>query len=169
MALLKLIADHDLELALPQGTLTHQSAAHKTWNTLDLVFISADISDAVVECDALPAQRLPGADHLPVIAILDYQLLHVPDTPRPNFRAVDWDAFNKAIEKYLEANPISIDINSTEEYDATYLALDKMLQTIIASHVPLLSKSPYAKRWWTKELTDLLKAARKAERVNWKH
>ncbi|KAJ6520613.1 hypothetical protein DFH09DRAFT_833994, partial [Mycena vulgaris] len=156
-------------LALPQGTLTHQSAAHKTWNTIDLVFTSADISDAIISCDALPAQRLPGADHLPIIAILDYELLRIPDCPRPNFRAVDWEVFTKAMTAYLKVNPIPLDINSPTEYDTVYLALDKMLQFIIRAHVPLLSSSPFAKRWWTKELSTLLAAARKAERANWKH
>ncbi|KAJ7838840.1 hypothetical protein B0H13DRAFT_1650512 [Mycena leptocephala] len=165
---MKLLADFDLDLALPQGTLTHQSAAHKTWNTLDLVFTLSDILDAIIQCDALPALRLPGADHLPVIAILDYKLLRVPDTPRHNFQGVDWDEFNKVLVKYLTEHPISTDINSTADYDTTYLALDKMLQTIIASHVPLLSSSPFAKCWWTKELSDLLQAAHRAERENWK-
>ncbi|KAJ7501486.1 hypothetical protein B0H11DRAFT_1713429, partial [Mycena galericulata] len=168
MALLKLLADLDLDLALPQGTLTHQSAAHKTWNTLDLVFTSSDISDAIIRCDALPMLRIPGADHLPIIAILDYELLRIPDMPRPNFRAIDWEEFNKAISAYLSANPISTDINSPADFDTTYYALDKMLQSIIASHVPLLSSSPYAKRWWTKELTELLRIARQTGRENWK-
>jgi hypothetical protein len=141
---------------------------HKTWNTLDLVFTSSDISDAIIQCDTLPTLRLPGADHLPVIAILDYDLLRIPDIPRPNFRAIDWEEFNDAISTYLVDNPISLTIDSTAAYDTTYLALDKMLQNTIASHVPLLFASPYAKRWWTKELTDLLTAARKAERTNWK-
>lgn len=64
MALLKLLADVDLDLALPQGTLTHESTTHKTWNTLDLVFTSSNISDVIIACDALPDLRLPGADHL---------------------------------------------------------------------------------------------------------
>ncbi|KAJ7830765.1 hypothetical protein B0H13DRAFT_1654967 [Mycena leptocephala] len=147
MALLKLLADFDLELALPQGPLTHESAAHKTWNTPDLVFTSSDISDAIIQCDALPALRFPNADHLPVIAILDYELLRIPDTPRPNFRAVDSDEFNKALAKHLATHPISTDIGTTTDYDTAYLALDEMLQTIVALHVPHLSSSPYAKRW----------------------
>ncbi|KAK7015413.1 hypothetical protein R3P38DRAFT_2409867, partial [Favolaschia claudopus] len=79
---------------------------------------------------------------------------------------VDWDEFNKALADSLTNNPISTDINSTDEYDSVYLALDKTLQTTIASHVPRLSLSPYAKRWWTKELTILLDNTRKMEREN---
>ncbi|KAJ7868394.1 hypothetical protein B0H14DRAFT_3441312 [Mycena olivaceomarginata] len=69
-------------------------------------------------------------------------LLRVPDTPRPDFRAVDWDTFNKALEKYLAAHPISTEINSTTDYDAVYPALDKMLQTIMSpSSRPPLTRS----------------------------
>lgn len=166
--LLTLLADHDLDLVLPPGTLTHQSAAHKTWNTIDLVFTSADISDAIITCTALPDLPIPGADHLPIVAILDFDLLRIPDIPRPNFRAVEWTEFNKALAEYLIEHPISTTINSTDDYDSTYLALDKMLQTIVASHVPRLSSCPYAKRWWTKDLTNLLKVARKSERADFK-
>ncbi|KAJ7435361.1 hypothetical protein B0H11DRAFT_1697608, partial [Mycena galericulata] len=104
----------------------------------------------------------------PVIILYICFVRTIPETPRPNFRAVDWEEFNKAISAYLLANPISTDINSPGDYNTIYYALDKMLQSIIASHVPLLSSWPYSKRWWTKELTELLRIARKAERENWK-
>ncbi|KAK7015692.1 Endonuclease/exonuclease/phosphatase [Favolaschia claudopus] len=146
MALLQLLAEYGLDLVLRAGTLTHESAAHKTWNTLDLVFTSSDISDSVIFCDTLPDLRLPKSDHLPILEILDFELLRVPDTPKPNFRAVDWDKFNKALAVSLAADPISTDINSSDDDDTTYFALDKLLQHTIATHVPRFKSSPYAKR-----------------------
>ncbi|KAK7020876.1 hypothetical protein R3P38DRAFT_2414211, partial [Favolaschia claudopus] len=148
-------------LVLSPGTLTHESAAHRAWGTLNLVFTTADISDSVIFCDALPDLRLPKADHLPILAILDFNLLHAADTPKPNFRAVDWEKFNKALSEALAAAPIPTDINSPANHDSSYLALDKLLQTIISSHVPRFKPSPYAKRWWTEELTDLGDGARR--------
>ncbi|KAJ7049261.1 hypothetical protein C8F01DRAFT_924567, partial [Mycena amicta] len=153
-------------LALPQGTLTYESPVHKTWTTIDLVFTSADISDAVVTCDAVNDKRLPGADHLPIIANLDYSLIRVSESPRPNFRAVDWDTFTKAAKSYLDTHPIPLDILTTADYDRTYLALDAMLQSLVRMHVPKLATCPYSKRWWTHELSKLLANSRSANRTN---
>ena len=59
-ALLQLLADFDLTLALPPGTPTCLSDAHQTWSTIDLVFASGNIADLIVECTT---DHGHGSDH----------------------------------------------------------------------------------------------------------
>ena len=50
--LMQLIAEHQLMLALPAGTLTYQSDSHGTWSTLDLVFCDQATHGRILTCNA---------------------------------------------------------------------------------------------------------------------
>jgi len=68
---MRLIAESQLMLALPPGTLTYQSDSHGTWSTLDLVLCDQDAHSQILTCNASIEDRLPTADHLPIHTTLD--------------------------------------------------------------------------------------------------
>ncbi|KIM37966.1 hypothetical protein M413DRAFT_30614 [Hebeloma cylindrosporum] len=85
LPLLHLLTEYDMELALLPGTPTHESAAHKTWSTIDLTFLSSDIAHTLISCQAPLHHWIPNADHLPIHMTLDFNLFYSDYNPRPNF------------------------------------------------------------------------------------
>ncbi|EIW53561.1 uncharacterized protein TRAVEDRAFT_134356, partial [Trametes versicolor FP-101664 SS1] len=57
--LLRLLARHDLVMALPPGIATLEACNSKNETRPDNVFISGDCEDCVVHCQAYPALRPP--------------------------------------------------------------------------------------------------------------
>jgi len=153
--LMQLIAEHQLMLALPAGTLTYQSDSHGTWSTLDLVFCDQATHGRILTCNASIEDRLPSADHLPIHTILDIAIRPADRTPARNFRGVDWEKFNKTLSYLLNSKmPHADTVPSTTEALDEYI--DKLTDTIrqtICQHVPQSRAGPYTKRWWTPELT----------------
>jgi len=171
LPLLHLLAEYDMELALPPGTPTHESAAHKMWSTIDLTFLSSDIAHALLSCQAPLHHRLPNANHLPIHTTLDFNLLYSNTEPRPNFRAANWEDLNAMLATELRASGLSpeSEILTTTEYDTFYSLLTATIQKCITRHVPKPKISPYSKRWWTRDLTEMKRTVNKASRTYFKN
>ncbi|KZV78434.1 hypothetical protein EXIGLDRAFT_564336, partial [Exidia glandulosa HHB12029] len=112
-ALLALMAQYDLQLALPPATITHESGS-----TLDLVLVTSDLADAVTSCGTSFGH---GSDHEAVDLALDLVVARADPEPRPMWREVSWDDFIDTARRC----------------------------------VPVAKPSPFSKRWWTRELSDM--------------
>jgi hypothetical protein len=89
-SLLHLASDYALHQCLPPGTPTFYSAPHDTWTTIDLTFISSEIADQVLSCTTSDSH---GSDHLSIQTMLKLPLVRHPISPRPLFRATDWEDY----------------------------------------------------------------------------
>jgi len=80
--------------------------------------------------------------------------------PRPNFRLANWNELMKILKQNLANIPPPTEIDSIEEFDTKLKALNDAIRNAIGKTIKLTKPSPYAKRWWTMELTDAKKKMR---------
>lgn len=69
--LLRILARHDLIMALPPGIPTLEACKLKNETRSDNVFISGNGEDCIIHCQTYPALRPPCTDHYPVLTALD--------------------------------------------------------------------------------------------------
>jgi len=100
--LLELMSDHDMDMAFPKDIPTLEAKSTKNWTCPDNVFCSMNSVDAIVSCDTNPGLRGPGADHVPILTVLDLQVQRAVTAPVYNFRTTDWDSFGKEMRARLE-------------------------------------------------------------------
>lgn len=94
-----------------------------------------------------------GSDHS---AIETFFALNQPipsyNTGRRLFKTASWDKVRNEVSTHLSsltASPTELDLYSDQ--------LINIVERAISLHIPLAKPSPYAKRWWTQNLTDLRK------------
>ena len=108
--------------------------------------------DWINKCDTKPDEQPPSADHFPIATVLDFPMPTNPlHTPR-NFRATDWEELKNILDKELLELEAPRELNSKEELINTLDKLEAAIMRTIEKVVPRKKPSPYAKRWWTKEL-----------------
>ena len=126
---------------------------------MDQVFISKDLLDAMITCNALPDRPGINTDHLLILTTLDFALARAPKGFPKNFHDLDWEEFIKKLETKLNLLDPPTHIHMQEELDKACRELTVAIQDIIASEVPVTELGIKAKRWWTKELTKLRQEA----------
>jgi hypothetical protein len=77
--------------------------------------------------------------------------------PRPNFRMANWNKLTKILKQNLANIPPPTEIGPIEEFDTKLKALNDTIRDAIGKTIKLTKPSPYAKRWWTMELTGVKK------------
>ena len=82
-----------------------------------------------------------------------------------NFRATDWVEFRKTLAVNLNMLQVVEEI-AMEETHIT--KLDAAIKAMIKEQVPLTRACPYAKRWWTKDLTRLKKGKEQLARKSYR-
>ena len=153
--LIDLLADYGLTQILPRNKPTLQSSSSKNWTRPDNTFCTEHTCNALVSCDTNPDGRGPNTDHLPILTQLDMSLVQAEQTPLMNYREVDWEAFNKALDKALAKHAPPQSITTIEEFQLFARHLDDTLRSTAESCVPKSRPHPHQKRWWTKDLTRL--------------
>jgi len=98
-ALIDVLAECDLQMALPKDTPTLQALSTRNFTRPDNVFISSSIVGHLICCRTLPDERPARADHIPIISELDLELDEQEETPCPNFKMAEW----KAVRELLTA------------------------------------------------------------------
>ena len=165
--LISAVAGLGLDLVLPPGIPTHLHNVTKKWTRLDQVFISEEHADSIITCDALNNTLGINTDHLPILTTLDLNLTRAPSTPPRNFRNVDWEAFEKALNARFDKMGPPTHIRSPNELESACLKLTTAIQETIDEEVPRNEIGIKTKRWWTKELTKLRhEANRKGRRAS---
>lgn len=162
--LIKVLADHGMEMALAPGVPTHVHNVSKKWTRLDHVFVTEHTIDRILICEARLGDRGLNTDHVPIVTRVDASLGRNKTTKTHNFRNVDWDEFRKVMEAQLTGlgfpRRLANQIEVTRECDR----LTKAIQETISNVVPYTTVCPHSKRWWTKEVKDLRKKFRKIGR-----
>jgi hypothetical protein len=161
--LIDLLADHDMQMILPQGIPTIRNSASNLTRP-DNVFASSQLIEWITKCDTKPDDQPPTADHFPIATTLDFPVItNPPHTPR-NFRATDWEELKSVLDKELLKLEAPRELNSKEDLINALDMLKAAITRTINKVVPRKKPSPYAKRWWTKELETARKKVRKLGR-----
>ncbi|KAF8055948.1 Endonuclease/exonuclease/phosphatase, partial [Lyophyllum atratum] len=161
--LLSLIRDYEMELTLPPGLPTLQTALDR-WTRPDNVWCSHSDTNPIISCDVVAHLRPPITDHLPVITVVELPLPRTSSPPSRHFQAAEWKEFNESLkEKLLLRSPARL-ITTKADFDAKVTLLTSIIQEVISDDeiVPLKKPCPFSKRWWNSDLKELKKARGRA-------
>jgi hypothetical protein len=134
-----------LESILPCGTKTWQNATRAT--TIDLMLASQELASNVLRCKIHDTEH--GSDHCAIETSFDVDVPDHATQPRLLFKNAPWKAIRERIDRALQDRPACGDVQRQA---------DRLMQAVlgaVSSLTPKAKPSPYAKRWWTKDLTKL--------------
>ena len=153
--LIELLYRNEMFLALPKGIPTFQSAAG-SWTCPDNVWCSNTPKDPILRCDVVPAIHPPLADHMPIITI-NMPFPRAASTHALDFWQANWIKINEDLEQRLESGPQPAKIKTKDEFNAKVDKLVQVLKDVLEDHLKERRPSPFVRRWWTKELSQLKK------------
>lgn len=143
-----LMSDHSLHSLLPRGTSTWQNRRHES--TIDLVLVSDELASAVIQCGVYTTEH--GSDHRAIETVLDVANPNHFVIDRLLFKNAPWKAIKQKVATTLYQMPVNGSVQAQT---------DRLMSAVldaVHSLTPRAKPSPYAKRWWTKDLTQLRRA-----------
>ncbi|KAF5260514.1 hypothetical protein FOXYS1_8829 [Fusarium oxysporum] len=144
--IIKLMGEHGLHSLLPRGTKTWEGPGGRT-STIDLVLASTELADEMTSCGTHPTEH--GSDHRAIRTEFDTRPPERTPSDRLLFKNASWSEIKKRVRIKLEALPWD---------GAVQVQTDRLMSVVldaIDNLVPRAKPSPYAKRWWTTDLTRL--------------
>ena len=167
--LIQSLAEIGLEMALEAGVPTHEHYVTKRWSRLDHVFSTEHTIETITSCEVLTDEQGINTDHFPIVTEVDLEIATVRKAEVRNFRDVSWKEFREKLVEKTSKWGVPNFIRSQSELNRTCAKLTSVIQETIAEVVPLAKIGPHAKRWWSKELTELrqemMQSRRKASKV----
>jgi hypothetical protein len=160
--LFETMAQHNLEMCTTVGTKTHYSQAHECWTTIDLVIATQDTADAILRCTS-NIDDGHGSDHRSIEVIVETQTIRNQPRLRPNYRATEWAKVVEEVQPFLEGLNTT-DLSTPEDIDSIADKITDKIEVAVKDHTPIAKPSPYAKRWWTAQLTKLRHDFQKTQR-----
>ncbi|XP_044717879.1 endonuclease-reverse transcriptase domain-containing protein [Hirsutella rhossiliensis] len=143
--IIDLMDDFGLSSLLPRGTKTWQRSDEES--TIDLVLASAELADELTSCVIHPTEH--GSDHRAIQTTFD---IRVPERTFPQrlmLKNAPWIAIATRVEDELRPLPWTVGVQT--QADQLMRVVTKALRDL----TPRAQPPPYAKRWWTKDLTRL--------------
>ena len=133
-----------------------QSSSMCNWTQLDNIFCTEHTSNTIVLCNTAPDKCRPKTNHVPILTTLDMSIQASPDSPSWNYKSIDWDKFNSALNDVLTnlVGPPHI-LETVGEFQQATCNLDLALCQMVELSIPKTSPHPHMKRWWTQDLTKL--------------
>ena len=83
--LMEMVADNNMVMVLPKDILTLEVKSTKNWTWPENIFYSTNMANLVVSCSTNPRLRGLGADHVPILKLLELQVQKVEATSSYNF------------------------------------------------------------------------------------
>ncbi|KNZ72486.1 hypothetical protein J132_02997 [Termitomyces sp. J132] len=159
--LLKLLKDHDMDLALPLEMPTLQTTAG-WWTRPDNVWRMLGEFDPLISCTVSPSLCPPITDHLPIVMELELPLHRAMLPPSRDFRLANWDKFNKVLtEKLTLCSPAKLIATEAEFKGKVNNLMAIILEVSNTDEIVLMKMPcPFSKHWWNKDL-ERLKAQRR--------
>jgi exonuclease III/ribonuclease HI len=155
-SLVELMLDYGLHSLLPRGTITYDSGHWQS--TIDLVMASDSLKQRLTLCQCHPTEH--GSDHRAIQATFTgptQQRLNKgsTDPTRYMWKKAPWDEIVNRISQNMIALP---EIQDPEELEKQLGIMMGKVSETLEGCVPQVRPSPYCKRWWTDELTELRNA-----------
>ena len=155
--LIDLTETHGMEMALPAGLPTLQAFRSGNFSRPDNIFCSANLLPFFLECNTKPEERPAKTDHFPIVGTMNIAPERILPAPRFNWRQADWNDFRTKLTHNLAAAGPPRPVTDVEDFQTTFTLISAAIQSAADQTVPKIRPSPFTKRWWTKELTDLRK------------
>ncbi|OHE90225.1 zinc knuckle [Colletotrichum orchidophilum] len=143
--IIDLMDEFGLSSLLPRGTKTWQRGEHQS--TIDLVLASEDPTNSLVKCAIHETEH--GSDHRAIETIFDVSIPTPTPRERLLFKNAPWNEINARIERALETTACEGTVQ--QKTDRLMAVVMEAVHTL----TPKAKPSPYSKRWWTADLTQL--------------
>jgi exonuclease III len=143
--IIHLMSELDLMSLLPRGTKTWNGGDFET--TVDLVLASADIASSTVKCMVHGTEH--GSDHRAIETEFDISVPVPQVRERLLLKNAPWKEINIRIATALKSSPEECTVQQKTD------RLMTVVLEAIRALTPRAKPSPYAKRWWTSDLTQL--------------
>ncbi|PPR05017.1 hypothetical protein CVT24_010210 [Panaeolus cyanescens] len=167
--LIQLLAEWNMEMALPKGIRTLEHMRTKNLSRPDNMFCTDHTSHRIIKCDTVPELRPTNTDHLPIGTILDMEKVEITQERRRNFKLTDWDAFNADLTRILSPLDTLSDLLTPVAFDHQVDALSSAIGEAIEANTPYCTYTKYTKRWWSKELSQMRDQKQKLAWLHAKH
>lgn len=161
--LLQLLAEHDMELALPKGITTILNS-HGNFTRPDNVFVSQELYAYLAECQVSQDRKPDKTDHFPIVTTIEFPTTDTTEKPARNWRETDWEDFREELKVQLATIPNPKELKTADEIDEALDHLEAAVSRTADRVVPQKRPTPYARRWWTKELRKARDKTKKAAR-----
>ncbi|KAF6514240.1 hypothetical protein HZS61_006496 [Fusarium oxysporum f. sp. conglutinans] len=144
--IIELMGEHGLHSLLPRGTKTWEGPGGIA-STIDLVLASTELADEMTSCGIHPTEH--GSDHRAIRTEFDTTPPERTPSDRLLFKNAPWLEIKERVRTKLEALPCGGTVQAQTD------RLMSVVLDAINDLVPRAKPSPYAKRWWTTDLTRL--------------
>lgn len=139
------MSDHSLRSLLPRGTKTWSKGDQET--TIDLILASEELASTLMRCTIHPTEH--GSDHRAIETTFDVAPPERVIEQRLLFKNAPWTAIRARITTALRFIPVGGGVQ--QQTDRLMAAVCEAVGEL----TPKARPSPYAKRWWTTDLTQL--------------
>lgn len=143
--IIDLMSELALRSLLPRGTKTWQNRVSAT--TVDLVLVTDELASTMVRC--APCLTDHGSDHRAVESLFDVTMPVTEERERLLLKNAPWKEINARIELGLRAVPEGVTVQQKTD------KLMRVVAEAVRELTPKAKPSPYTKRWWTEDLTQM--------------
>jgi endonuclease/exonuclease/phosphatase family metal-dependent hydrolase len=143
--IIDLMSEHALRSLLLRGTKTWQLGNQES--TIDLVMASEELATSVVKCTVHTTEH--GSDHRAIETTFDVATPERVVEARLLFKNAPWTDIRARTDTALRFIPIGGSVQ--RQADGLMTAVLEAVHAL----TPKAKPSPYAKRWWTTDLTQL--------------
>jgi exonuclease III len=162
--IIEMMTDLNLQTPLPRGIETWFSHDQSQSSTIDLILVTPTLMGEVTRCQTDYTEH--GSDHKAIVTVFETRTsAQAPDQAenqrRRLWKEADWEKAREAVLNNITSNPQPMDRGDVDHY---YKYITDLIAPAVRDHIPRAKPAPYAKRWWTKELTE-----RRREYTKWKN
>jgi ribonuclease HI len=160
-ALVEMMAELELTLLLPPGTVTYPNAG----TAIDLVWGSNEAANRTVTCQ-IAEEHDHSSDHLPIETTIAMRIELPQPVPPYNYAKTNWKELNNKLELLLsDLTPISEEKTTGTDIDNYAEQLVNAITKAVEETTPRKRPSPHSKQWWTKELSLARKEANRLRNI----
>lgn len=145
-SLIRMMKVVELQLLTPQGLETFLGLCGLS--TIDLAFASEDLVEDLIKCKVLSTQH--GSDHQAVETHFNINASDYQEQPRRLYKSAPWGKIREKVGGQL--SELVMHNEDVTNFTTKLLAI---VTSAVQELVPLSKPFPYAKRWWTEDLSQL--------------
>jgi hypothetical protein len=143
-----------LNSLLPAGTVTWEHQSVDITSTVDLILGSKAVREELVYCRIHDPDH--GSDHKPIEIEVDISSTIKPAAQGKRlYKDADWSRIRRKILDRIGDGSVLSRIFDPYLLEIAVACFTSQVNTVLEEEVPKAKASPYAKRWWTKELAVL--------------
>jgi len=146
--------EKSLASLLPAGTVTWEHQSRNFSSTVDLVIGSKMVQDKLVYCRIHTPDH--GSDHKPIETEIDIgSAKSAAGKGKRLYKEADWTKIRRRVLDRIGDGSVLSTTTDPAFLDLAAACFTAQINEVLEEEVPRARQSPYAKRWWTRELSVL--------------